>query len=191
MIYTDLSFDVCGERGIRTPGTVARTPHFECGPIDHSGISPKKNMSLKLSFRECKYRHNFYFCVSSDRKKNAKTRKIPCGIRRIAQLFVSLTSLKILLLGKAQINLALPSLIRIFGFAEDTPASTKSKRVWFCFRLIRIFDQRTGQCRFRAGLHYFCRERTDRPNSAERSSGLPPGETDTKTEPAYVRRINR
>ena len=22
------------------PGTVARTPHFECGPIDHSGISP-------------------------------------------------------------------------------------------------------------------------------------------------------
>ena len=29
-----------GERGIRTPGTVARTPHFECGPIDHSGISP-------------------------------------------------------------------------------------------------------------------------------------------------------
>ncbi len=29
-----------GERGIRTPGTVARTPHFECGPIDHSGTSP-------------------------------------------------------------------------------------------------------------------------------------------------------
>ncbi len=29
-----------GERGIRTPGTVTRTPHFECGPIDHSGISP-------------------------------------------------------------------------------------------------------------------------------------------------------
>ena len=36
-----LIFSVCcGERGIRTPGTVARTPHFECGPIDHSGISP-------------------------------------------------------------------------------------------------------------------------------------------------------
>ncbi len=30
----------CGEGGIRTPGTVARTPHFECGPIDHSGTSP-------------------------------------------------------------------------------------------------------------------------------------------------------
>ena len=31
---------VCGERGIRTPGTVTRSPHFECGPFDHSGISP-------------------------------------------------------------------------------------------------------------------------------------------------------
>ena len=30
----------CGETGIRTLGTVARSPHFECGPIDHSGISP-------------------------------------------------------------------------------------------------------------------------------------------------------
>src|SRR5690606_18851913 len=29
-----------GEGGIRTPGTVTRTPHFECGPIDHSGTSP-------------------------------------------------------------------------------------------------------------------------------------------------------
>ena len=31
---------VCWERGIRTPGTVTRSPHFECGPFDHSGISP-------------------------------------------------------------------------------------------------------------------------------------------------------
>ena len=30
-----------GETGIRTQGTVARTPHFECGPFDHSGISPE------------------------------------------------------------------------------------------------------------------------------------------------------
>ena len=29
-----------GKRGIRTPGTVTRTPHFECGPFDHSGIFP-------------------------------------------------------------------------------------------------------------------------------------------------------
>ena len=34
------SFALCGEGGIRTPGTVARSPHFECGPIDHSGTSP-------------------------------------------------------------------------------------------------------------------------------------------------------
>ena len=29
-----------GKRGIRTPGTVTRSPHFECGPFDHSGIFP-------------------------------------------------------------------------------------------------------------------------------------------------------
>ena len=29
-----------GKTGIRTLGTVARSPHFECGPIDHSGIFP-------------------------------------------------------------------------------------------------------------------------------------------------------
>ena len=45
----------CGEIGIRTLGTVARTPHFECGPIDHSGISPflclfssRRKMPLRL-----------------------------------------------------------------------------------------------------------------------------------------------
>ena len=33
---------VCGgEGGIRTPGTLARTPHFECGAIDHSATSPR------------------------------------------------------------------------------------------------------------------------------------------------------
>ncbi len=31
---------ICGKTGIRTLGTVARSPHFECGPIDHSGIFP-------------------------------------------------------------------------------------------------------------------------------------------------------
>ena len=38
-----------GERGIRTPGTVARTPHFECGPIDHSGISPFPDRHLPIT----------------------------------------------------------------------------------------------------------------------------------------------
>ena len=29
-----------GEGGIRTPDTVARMPHFECGAFDHSATSP-------------------------------------------------------------------------------------------------------------------------------------------------------
>ncbi len=33
---------LCGKTGIRTLGTVARSPHFECGPIDHSGNFPCK-----------------------------------------------------------------------------------------------------------------------------------------------------
>jgi hypothetical protein len=32
---------VGGEIGIRTLGTVAGTPHFECGAFDHSAISPR------------------------------------------------------------------------------------------------------------------------------------------------------
>ena len=31
---------ISGKGGIRTPGTVARSPHFECGPFDHSGTFP-------------------------------------------------------------------------------------------------------------------------------------------------------
>src|ERR1700733_784824 len=35
-----------GEGGIRTPDTVARTPHFECGAFNHSATSPEgKNLS--------------------------------------------------------------------------------------------------------------------------------------------------
>src|SRR4051794_28364177 len=30
-----------GEGGIRTPDTVARMPHFECGAFDHSATSPR------------------------------------------------------------------------------------------------------------------------------------------------------
>ena len=35
-----------GEGGIRTPDTVARMPHFECGAIDHSATSPKPKKNL-------------------------------------------------------------------------------------------------------------------------------------------------
>jgi hypothetical protein len=31
-----------GEGGIRTPDTVARMPHFECGAFNHSATSPQK-----------------------------------------------------------------------------------------------------------------------------------------------------
>ncbi len=51
----------CGKRGIRTPGTVARTPHFECGPFDHSGIFPKTLASRFPSKSECKYSKKFFY----------------------------------------------------------------------------------------------------------------------------------
>ena len=34
-----------GEGGIRTPDTLARMPHFECGAIDHSATSPQKRLN--------------------------------------------------------------------------------------------------------------------------------------------------
>ena len=50
-LYTKIVYTFCktlihsvyrGKTGIRTLGTVARSPHFECGPIDHSGNFPCK-----------------------------------------------------------------------------------------------------------------------------------------------------
>ena len=35
-----------GESGIRTHGTLMRTPVFETGPIDHSGISPHLDVKV-------------------------------------------------------------------------------------------------------------------------------------------------
>ena len=37
--------DAGGKGGIRTPDTVARMPHFECGAIDHSATFPRGAMS--------------------------------------------------------------------------------------------------------------------------------------------------
>lgn len=36
----------CGEKGIRTLGTREGTTVFETAPIDHSGISPKRNANV-------------------------------------------------------------------------------------------------------------------------------------------------
>ena len=74
----------CGKRGIRTPGTVARTPHFECGPIDHSGTSPFRSREEDLPrspdpkplFWDCKYRHIFYFSAFSCEKNFSPQEKM-------------------------------------------------------------------------------------------------------------------
>jgi hypothetical protein len=42
-----LTEDIGGEGGIRTPDTVARMPHFECGAFNRSATSPEPKMSLK------------------------------------------------------------------------------------------------------------------------------------------------
>ena len=51
---------LCGERGIRTPGTVARSPHFECGPIDHSGISPFASANIEIIFHSVQTSTHFF-----------------------------------------------------------------------------------------------------------------------------------
>ena len=60
-------FKFCGKRGIRTPGTVTRTPHFECGPFDHSGIFPKsvaKVYKIIDSWEMRKQKFLFFFLYS-------------------------------------------------------------------------------------------------------------------------------
>ena len=44
----------CGETGIRTQGTRKSTPHFECGPFDHSGIPPFAAAKLQFYFEPAK-----------------------------------------------------------------------------------------------------------------------------------------
>ena len=68
------TFYKCGKTGIRTLGTVARSPHFECGPIDHSGISPLVFRSFRSAniviilqnhtFFEKKQKKSYFFLVS-------------------------------------------------------------------------------------------------------------------------------
>src|SRR5580704_12947815 len=38
-----------GEGGIRTPDTVARMPHFECGAFNHSATSPQYRESASVA----------------------------------------------------------------------------------------------------------------------------------------------
>ena len=114
-----LSNPLCGERGIRTPGTVARTPHFECGPIDHSGTSPFRSREEDLPrspdpkplFWDCKYRHIFYFRTFSCGKNHIwlkKRLRRPCFCR-------------------------FSGIIRTFDFVEDTPARQNAGKFAFAF----------------------------------------------------------
>ena len=51
----------CGKTGIRTLGTVTRSPHFECGPIDHSGIFPCLRAAKVIPFLENRAVFKHYF----------------------------------------------------------------------------------------------------------------------------------
>ncbi|MBQ8581179.1 MAG: hypothetical protein IJ478_03725, partial [Alistipes sp.] len=42
-------------------GTVARSPHFECGPIDHSGISPIASANIEIIFLFVQISARFFF----------------------------------------------------------------------------------------------------------------------------------
>ncbi len=42
-----------GEGGIRTPDTVARMPHFECGAFNHSATSPQPEQGSSCGARSC------------------------------------------------------------------------------------------------------------------------------------------
>jgi hypothetical protein len=47
LFYSPMSsekLDIGGEGGIRTHGTVAGTPHFECGAFDLSATSPQEDL---------------------------------------------------------------------------------------------------------------------------------------------------
>ena len=118
LLFYSLYF--CGERGIRTPGTVARTPHFECGPIDHSGTSPFRSREEDLPrspdpkplFWDCKYRHIFYFRTFSCGKNHIwlkKRLRRPCFCR-------------------------FSGIIRIFDFVRRYARAAKCRQVCFCFR---------------------------------------------------------
>ena len=70
----------------------------------------------------------------------------------------------ILSLGKMQTSLLLPSLIRIFGFAEDTAPRKNASELAFFSRLIRIFDfvldtlarQNANKFAFALAYSYLC-----------------------------------
>ena len=65
---SSISTALSGKGGIRTPGTVTRTPHFECGPIDHSGTFPcafcGANVRIYFLIPTISTNNLHFFCVS-------------------------------------------------------------------------------------------------------------------------------
>src|SRR5436189_2601171 len=51
-----------GEGGIRTPDTVARMPHFECGAFNHSATSPNLNTPGLSAWRKSEIAPPLPFC---------------------------------------------------------------------------------------------------------------------------------
>ena len=92
----------CGKRGIRTPGTVARTPHFECGPIDHSGTFPFKSvakigifsLSCIVSGQKNAKKKTFYTCALNINKlhKNNKIYLIDAWIKPAVMIAPGITT---------------------------------------------------------------------------------------------------
>ena len=72
-----------GEGGIRTPGTVTRTPHFECGAFNHSATSPWRRA------RQCQLALCKQGALTKQERaaapcRAAQSRSRPCGRLRIA-----------------------------------------------------------------------------------------------------------
>ena len=70
-----------GKTGIRTLGTVARSPHFECGPFDHSGIFPCAKVQLFSQHSIADAR--FFYILNNENSTHSNEPRL---VRRCSQL---------------------------------------------------------------------------------------------------------
>lgn len=75
-------FGYGGEGGIRTPGTLASTPHFECGPINHSGTSPEFGAADENRTRDPQLGKLMLYHLSYYRTKQGCKDTVPTGIKQ-------------------------------------------------------------------------------------------------------------
>ena len=57
--------DYGGEGGIRTPDTVARMPHFECGAFNHSATSPRAAARIRQSLASSSHGRRAQACAAA------------------------------------------------------------------------------------------------------------------------------